>query len=123
MTGPIIVPPRIAAYALGCECSRENGHSRQNGVICPKPLVLVRFGLVAHTSQYLSSQTLRSPECFPANCFQMPVLEKIPKKLTSCEFTLFSIPLFTDSPLSRVLSCPFSSSVKPNCSHQFETAS
>ena len=38
---------------------------------------------------------------------------------TCCDFTLVNTPLVTDS---FCFSCPFSSSVRPNCSHQFETA-
>ena len=41
------------------------------------------------------------------------------KSFTSCDFTHVNASLVTDS---CGFSCPFSSSVKPNCSHQFETA-
>ena len=69
-----------------------------------------------------SSRTvIRRPECFPAKCFQILVLEKKPKGSLLVN-SLFRVPLFTDSTFSRVLSCPFSFSVKPNCAHQFETA-
>ena len=66
-----------------------------------------------------SSAVIRSPECFPANCFQIPVLEKIPKVLLHV-ISHLSIHLW--SQILYVFSCPVSSSVRPNCSHPFETA-
>ena len=41
------------------------------------------------------------------------------KSFTSCDFTHINTPLVTDS---FCFSCPFSSSVTPNCSNQFATA-
>ena len=70
----------------------------------------------------LSWAVIRSPECFSADCFQMQVLENIPKVLllenSHLIIHLWSrILLFHD-----VFLVPFSSSVKPNCSHLFEPA-
>ena len=44
------------------------------------------------------------------------------KSFTSYDFTLVNTPLVTDSLFPGGCSCPFSSFVKPNCSHQFATA-
>ena len=48
---------------------------------------------------------IRIPECFSADCFQMQVLEKIPRSSASWEFTLDNTPLVTDSFLPVGLSC------------------
>ena len=86
MTGPIIVSPRAAEYALDCGFTRGKCvFLGIMGMIFYKTVVLVRFGLVAHTIRYMddaSSQTLVN--CIvsdSATCFQMQVLEKIPKGL------------------------------------------
>ena len=138
VTGPIIVSPRISAWALDCGFTR--------GCVCVCVLGILGWNLQHRRprqewscSSYLpipctrtmrlskpfrneSSRTvIRSPECFPAQCFQTLVLEKTPKGSLLVN-SLFSFPLFTDSTFSRVLSCPFSSSVKPNCAQKLETA-
>ena len=136
MTGPTIVSPRIAAYALDCGFTRESMYSRHNGMVSHKPsssssLVLYFIPDDTPYQNEATSQTLVNWKVsdsgskswmFSRELFPDAGLGEETKRFTSGEFTLFSIPLFTDSPLSRVLSCPFSSSVKPNCSHQFETA-
>ena len=63
MTGPMIVPPGIAANALGCAFTRESVISRHGGMICPKPSsssgrVLQLFPADTLCQNDASSQTL-----------------------------------------------------------------
>ena len=44
------------------------------------------------------------------------------RSLECFSLTLICVSLFTDSPFLKIISCPFSSVLRPNCSHQFETA-
>ena len=93
MTGPIIVPPGLVSKDLDFGFARGSLYvfsAYWDGI--SKTVVLVRE--LANLCELKSRTGIRSPECFPASCFQMPIqtLEKTPK--SSCEFTLFSISLF-----------------------------
>ena len=110
MTGPVIVPPGIAAKTLDRELTRESVYSLHFGMICPKPssssdLVLLLIPADTLCRNDAPSQTLgnrmvsdNDSKCFPANCFHMQVLEKIPKVL------LLVIPLLSIHLRSRILS-------------------
>ena len=58
MTGPITVPPGIAAWALDLGSARGNVYSRHARMKSPT-VVHVRNGLVARTSRYPCARTMR----------------------------------------------------------------
>ena len=113
LTGPILVPPGIASKILYCgvlekacilgttESTAQNRRPRQ-----------VEFCIFSQLIPYVWT-------CFLVSCFQMLVLEEIPQVLLLVISHMLKTSLVTDS---FSFACPFSFSVKPNCSHQFVTA-
>ena len=136
MTGPMVVPPGIAAKTLDFGLARGSLHvfsAYWDGI--SKTVVLVKFGFVAHTSWNpmrencvfaypCKSNGIREGfEVLNVFCKLFPdaSLGEDTKGFTSWEFTLDNTPV-TDSSLARGLCYSLSSSVRQNCLHHFETA-
>ena len=84
ITGPIIVPPGIAAKFLDCGCAWESVCSLQNGINCRQvefcissQLILCVWTMQVRKPLWIefSRPAIRNHECFLASCFQMQVLE------------------------------------------------
>ena len=70
----------------------------------------------------LSRTVIRSPDCFFCKLFPDARHGENTKEFGSSEITHNCFFFHGFSFFSRILSCPFSSAIKPNCSHKFETA-
>ena len=110
---------RNCCKVCGLDFTRENNYFLHTGINCPKPsssgrvLWLIPDANPMHENWIpLSRTVIRSPECFPAFCFQMLVLEETPKSslLVNSRSSVFLCPrilffFFETSFLSILVRC------------------